>query len=246
MNKQTAVVSAFFLAVLAGLLVVPFSQAAPRAALLDVPFFSQTALQEQTVATDPSYQLGNSELLLWDNGCGVASLAMVYRHYGVDTDVVGMNAALRASGGFSGGLLAWSNSDAFLQAGAPWVKGIERVNTSHPQDYSERIAVALGNGEPVIAYLNNQHYVVITGVEGDGYRINDPWAVSADAGQGIAIEENLLKKGGFDAIRQFVFISRQEYAPTNRVTVQGSIRDKYIASRGSQGSLGNRCSRKSR
>ncbi|MBI3959637.1 MAG: SUMF1/EgtB/PvdO family nonheme iron enzyme [Chloroflexi bacterium] len=215
------------------------SQAAVLPASLDVPFFSQTALRNQTVATDPSYQLGNSDLPLWEYGCGVASLAMVYRHYGVDTDVARLNAALRTAGGFSGGLLAWGNGDAFIRAGGPWVKGVERINTARPQDYRQRIDAALDNGEPVIAFLNAAHYVVITGVEGDSYRINDPWAVTADAGQDIAIAENLLKKGGFDRIRQVVFVSRQEYASTNRVLVQGTIRDKYIASRGAQGPLGN-------
>lgn len=164
---------------------------------------------------------------------------MVYRHYGVDTDLVRLNDALRASGGFSGNLLAWNKTSAFVQAGAPWVKGIERINTSRPQDLQERVDAALDKGEPVIAFLNKEHYVVLTGVEGDNYRINDPWAVAADAGKGIPLDKNLLKKGSFNAIRQFVFVSRQEYAPTKGVLVQGSIRDKYVASRGSQGPLGN-------
>lgn len=214
-------------------------KAAPLSASLDVPFFSQTALRNQTVSNGRAPTLGNSDLLLWEYGCGVASLAMVYRQYGVDTDVTRLNDALHASGGFVGGLLAWDKTDAFLQAGAPWVKGIERINTTRPQDFQARIAAALDNGESVLAYLNGQHYVVITGKEGDSYLINDPWAVTADTGKDIAMDKNLLAKGGFDSIRQLVFVSRQEYAPSNGVLVQAAIRDKYIASRGAQGPLGN-------
>lgn len=243
MNKRLSIVPVFCVMILLGLLWGIFwqksSQAATFAASLDVPFFSQTALRNQTVSNGSVPSLGNSDLPLWEYGCGVASLAMVYRHYGVDTDVARLNDTLRTTGGFVGGLLAWSRSDAFVKAGAPWVKGIERMNTTRPLDYRARIDAALDNGEPVIAYLNSQHYVVLVGKEDDSYRINDPWAVTADKGKNIDLDSNLLKKGGFANIRQLVFVSRQEYAPTNRVPVTGVIRDKYIASRGSQGPLGN-------
>jgi len=126
------------------------------------------------------------------------------------------------------------------------VQGIERINTTQPKDYQQRIDTALKNDEPVIAYLNNQHYVVIIGKEGDSYRINDPWAVTSDEGNNIALDNNLLAKGGFGSIRQLVFVSRQEYAPTNRVLVQGAIRDRYVASRGAQGPLGNPLQAKNR
>ena len=68
MRKRTAVVSTIFVLVLAGLLgsALPRQQpqAAGLAAALDVPFFSQTALRNQTVSNDRSYQLGNSDLPL--------------------------------------------------------------------------------------------------------------------------------------------------------------------------------------
>ncbi|MGB5050748.1 MAG: two-component regulator propeller domain-containing protein [Caldilineaceae bacterium] len=243
MDKQRFSTSVLFVVLifvlLSGVGWQAIGKAAPLSASLDVPFFSQTALRTQTVSNGRVPTLGNSDLPLWEYGCGVASLAMVFRQYGVDTNVARLNDTLRTSGAFVGGLLAWDKTDAFLQAGAPWVKGIERINTARPQEYQARIDTALDNGEPILAYLNDQHYVVITGKEGDSYRINDPWAVTAETGKSIALDKNLLAKGGFDSIRQLVFVSRQEYAPTNGVLVQGTIRDRYVASRGAQGPLGN-------
>ena len=223
--------------------VLALRDSAPLHATSDVPFFSQTALQGQAGADGLPYRLGNSELKLWEYGCGVASLAMVYRYYGVDTDPVALNASLRNSGAFSGALLDWSDQAAVVKAGNPWIRGVERLNTTRPQDYQPRIDAALARGEPVIAYLNGEHYVVITGREAkDGkvvYHINDPWAVTAGDGQGIALEDNLLHKGGFDAIRQLVFVTAQQYAPTNGILVSAVLSPTYSAYLGSAGSLGN-------
>ncbi len=125
-----------------------------------------------------------------------------------------------------------------MKAGNPWIRGVERLNTTRPQDYQPRIDAALAQGEPVIAYLNGEHYVVITGREVKGgkvvYRINDPWAVTAGDGQGIALEDNLLHKGGFDAIRQLVFVTAQEYAPTNGIPVSAVLSPTYSAYLGPQ------------
>jgi hypothetical protein len=89
-------------------------------AILDVPFFSQTALKDaQTPDGKPAnYTLGNSNIPLWSDGCGVASLAMVFRYHGVETDLVGMNGRLKSANAFSGALLAWSESKNFVAAGA--------------------------------------------------------------------------------------------------------------------------------
>lgn len=98
--------------------------------------------------------LGNDRRYpLWEYGCGVASLAMVYRYYGVDTDVVRLNDVLRRSGGFSGALLAWPNTDAFLEAGRPHIQGVVAVATGRPTALQRLVDQELAKGHPVIAYL---------------------------------------------------------------------------------------------
>ncbi|MDW8100677.1 MAG: hypothetical protein RML36_14485 [Anaerolineae bacterium] len=79
----------------------------------------------------------------------------------------------------------------------------------------------LADGHPVIAYLGNRHYVVLVDKGGWGnYLINDPWKLTADQGQGIALERNDLRLR-FEDIRQLVFIYPDRNAPTN------AIADKY-------------------
>lgn len=217
------------------------------AALQDVPFFSQTALKDaQTSDGKPAnYTLGNSNIPLWSDGCGVASLAMVFRYHGVETNLVAMNERLKSENAFSGALLDWSQPQNFVAAGAPWIQAVERINTAQPQAYRERVDAALAADEPVIAFLSGEHYVVIVGKDETAtdidqqYRINDPWAADAAAGQSIALADNVLEKGGFDSIRQFVFVTRQAHTPTNGILVTPPIREYYIAHFGAAGDLGN-------
>jgi formylglycine-generating enzyme required for sulfatase activity len=216
------------------------SQASNARTTDNVSFFSQTALRSQVTSSGAPLFLGNDRsVMLWEYGCGVASLAMVFHHYGVDTDVVRLNEALRAEGAFSGALLAWDRRDTLLQAGQPWIQSIERVNTRRPRDFQQRVDDELAANRPVIAYLGARHYVVLVGKdERDGYLINDPWKLTAEQGQAIALEQNDLKLK-FDDIRQFIFIHPDRNAPTNAIAVNGSIADKYYSLGGSKGLLGN-------
>jgi len=235
---------------LAGVLAYRGVQSVPASAetvIADVPFFSQTALKDaQTPDGKPAnYTLGNSKILLWSDGCGVAALAMVFRYHGVETDLVGMNDRLISANAFYGALLDWSQPESLVTAGAPWIQAVKRINTAQPQDYRARVDTALAAGEPVIAFLNGEHYVVIVGKDETAagidqqYRINDPWAKDAAAGQAIALADNVLKKGGFDSIRQFVFVTRQAHTPTNGILVKPPISEHYIANFGATGELGN-------
>ncbi|MCX6029348.1 MAG: hypothetical protein NT169_08600 [Chloroflexi bacterium] len=225
--------------------------AATTTDLLNVPFFSQTALQSEHDEQGQSWLLGASsrydrcgvsfdrECSLWEFGCGVASLAMVFRHYGVDTDVVRLNQALRDAGGFSGPNLAWLRSDAFRRVGSPWVAGIERIDTARPQDYRGRVDAELAAWHPIIVFLGNRHYVVLTGKDGNGnYLMNDPWAVDEASGKSILLEQNALRLK-FENITQFIFVHPDRNAPTNGIAVSGVIGEKYFAVGGSRGSLGN-------
>lgn len=245
---------AIILVAIFGLAVMPWlpveaakSQQTDGAIKTTVPFLSQTALRNQTDEQDKPYLLGNSDILLSEKGCGVASLAMVYRYYGVDVDVVSFNERLRQTKGFSGGLLAWDKPTAFIAASDSRIKGIERKQTSNPELYRDRLNAALDQGEPVIVRLNNQHYVVVVARDArnesddqdDIYYINDPWAETPEEGYGIEIANNRLRLGGFDTINQFVFISAEDHAPRNGIIVTGAIADLYRSVLGSSGTLGN-------
>ncbi|GEM_PF-1892978 len=205
-----------------------------------VPFLSQTVLREAADQEGKPYLLGNSNsVLLWEKGCGIATLAMVFQKYGVDTDLIRLNQSLRKTGGFSGPLLNWSNEEAFYQAGQPWIQGIERVNTARPASYRQRVDEELAAGHPVIAFLGAKHYVVLVGKDDKGgYLINDSWKQSAAVGQGIPLKSNAVGLG-FDRITQFVFVYPERNAPTNNIPVRGGIANKYFAVGGSRGGLGN-------
>ena len=215
------------------------SIAAQNSIRLDVPFFSQVALKNARDSHGRPYNLGNSNLPLWANGCGVASLAMVFRYYGVDTDVVRLNDTLRSTGAFSKALLNWSKPETICRAGAPWVIGVRRVNTSHPKRYQELIDKELAAGRPVIAFLGRKHYVVLVGRDKKGnYLINDPWKKRASDGKGIPLGKNFLGLRYKD-ITQFVFVYPHKFAPTNAIPVGGKIAKKYFALGGSEGVLGD-------
>lgn len=214
------------------------SRAGRQFVVLDVPFLSQTALREQEATR--MVTLGNDRRYpLWEYGCGVASLAMVYRYYGVDTDVVRLNDVLRRSGGFSGALLAWPNTDAFLEAGRPHIQGVVAVATGRPTALQRLVDQELAKGHPVIAYLGGKHYVVLTGKDDrGGYFMNDPWKRDDATGKNIPLEQNEFKLK-FDQVTQFVFVYPDRNAPTNGIPVTGAISNKYYSLGGSKGKLGN-------
>lgn len=211
-----------------------------HAAAINVPFESQTAIKDEVDEDGHPYYLGDSTTSqLWRYGCGVASLAMVYEFYGYDTSLINLNTGIRDAGGFSGPLLNWSDPEAIAEAGGSAISGIERINTSNPTRYQDRVDGELEDGHPVIAYLGGQHYVVLTGFnEERDYLVNDPWKETSDLGQGVAIT-NTTGSWDFDDITQIVFVYPGESAPTNGIPVEGTIGKEYYVWGGSKGSLGN-------
>lgn len=214
---------------------------ADSAILIDVPFISQVAFKGAVDSSNKPYLLGNSkDILLWTDGCGVASLAMVYAKWGMPTCLPCLNDALKKSGGFSGALLRLPDKpEAVAAAGAPFIKGIRNISTSNPKDYKKDVDAELLAGRPVIAFIDHAHFVVITGIDTNGgYLVNDPWKKNEAEGKNIPIEKNLTKLG-FDSIRQFNFIYPSDNAPTNGIIVRGAIQSDYFARGGSKGIFGN-------
>jgi hypothetical protein len=208
--------------------------------LINVPFFSQVAFKGAVDSNNKQYLLGNSnDILLWTDGCGVASLAMVYGKWGLPTCLPCLNESLKKSGGFSGALLRFDDPAAVAKAGAPFIKAITNIHTSKPQDYKEKVDSELAADRPVIVFINNAHFVVITGMdENGGYLVNDPWKKTESEGKNIPFEKNMTGLG-FDKITQFDFVSPEDNAPTNGIVVRGVVRDAYFAQGGSQGVFGN-------
>jgi hypothetical protein len=213
--------------------------------VIAVPFFSQTALKDAIDNSGNPYYLGHSKILLWTDGCGVASLAMVFQKWGVDTCVQCLNEKLKETGGLSGALLNFQRNPKGIAAaeitaaGSPFIKGIRSLSTSRPAEHKEEVNDELAAGRPVIAFINNAHFVVITGKDQAGrYLVNDPWKPNSNEGANILIENNLTGKG-FDYIRKFVFVYPQDYAPTNSIAVKGKILQAYLMSGGSVGLFGN-------
>lgn len=114
---------------------------------------------------------------LGDYGCGVASLAMVYKSYGLDTDPLRLNAELKRTRAFAGDLLDWRNVAAasggrLTLANRPYPFGPGSTDWN-------LIDRQLSAGNPVIVYVDRpeqslHHYVVLLQKEGDAYLMHDP------------------------------------------------------------------------
>lgn len=117
-------------------------------------------------------KLGYSdESTLGDFGCGVASLAMVYEQYGIDTDPLRLNEDLKRVGSFVGDLMQWRNS-----AGASGGR-LALANSPYGGVDWNHINQQLDAGNPVIVYVDRgsiNHYVVLLRRSGTGYIMHDP------------------------------------------------------------------------
>jgi peptidoglycan hydrolase CwlO-like protein len=111
-----------------------------------------------------------------DYGCGLASLAMVYKYYGISTTPPVLNDKLRNTGAFVDDLLDWRHvapaSDGRLSlVGSPYPVGRANVDWN-------LIDSQLAGGNPVIVYVDRpgqiNHYVVLIQKRGNGYLMHDP------------------------------------------------------------------------
>ncbi len=103
-----------------------------------------------------------------DFGCGVAALAMVFKHYGIDTNPPGLNEDLKRVGAFYDDLLIWGNTGGASQ-------GHLRVTNHSGVDWNQ-VNSQLAGGNPVIVYIDrgsSSHYVVLLSQDGSTYRMHD-------------------------------------------------------------------------
>lgn len=115
-----------------------------------------------------SQKIGNSKSTMEDYGCAVASVAMVFRKLGSNTDPGNM-AKQKI---FSFDLINWPTS---------WSPGISLVSSiSHGNINWKTIDSQISKGNPVIVYIQKTnggggHYVVVTGKDSNDYIVHDPY-----------------------------------------------------------------------
>ncbi|MEX2043660.1 MAG: C39 family peptidase [Patescibacteria group bacterium] len=134
---------------------------------------------------------------LGDYGCGVASLAMVYKTYGGigNTNPLQMNQALRAVVAFQDDLLWWN------RVGGAYGKTLNATVHNSGTDWGD-INRQLDLGRPVIVWVDRgsiNHYVVLLRRSGSSYLMHDP------------IEGPNLRFADYysaGAVRQYVTFSR--------------------------------------
>ncbi|MEJ7660508.1 MAG: C39 family peptidase [Hymenobacter sp.] len=111
-----------------------------------------------------------------DYGCGVAALAMVYKHYGLPTNPSLLNGDLKRTGALFGDLLEWPNTTA-ASGGRLASVGSASLFERGRADWN-LINSQLDTGNPVIVYIDRpgqiSHYVVLTARRGSGYLMHDP------------------------------------------------------------------------
>jgi len=110
--------------------------------------------------------IGNSDMPVWEVGCLITSVAMLYTKNGVKTTPleIGSNASY------------FFSDTAYMLRPWPTPGGFTLVNSSG--DRFKFIDQEISQGRPVIVHLNiggDGHFVVIKRKEGDEYIINDPW-----------------------------------------------------------------------
>jgi hypothetical protein len=157
--------------------VADYSRKQPVRSSGGIPFFKRTEIaMPQFRQADPAWSfdpLGPSDGTLGTEGCAVASVAMVFAGYGIDTDPKRLNEFLTAHEGYTPqGWLYWEKAAEL----AP-----DRVRHVYEDLPSYRlIDQNLARGNPVIVRLRfpggGTHFVVVCGKAGFDYLIRDPGA----------------------------------------------------------------------
>ncbi len=133
------------------------------------PKDSSSALSWYWAQTDPRWgetNIGLSNSQMKNFGCAVASLAMVFKYYGIEVDP----GILARQPIFYYDLIKWPAKWRFLDLA---------VNTAHKGVDWKRVDKELKEGNPIIVFIradkkNAGHYVVIFSKDEKDYIVNDP------------------------------------------------------------------------
>lgn len=140
---------------------------------LEVPVFSQR---------DPKWakkKLGNSNLEFGLYGCAVTAMAMLCCYYGKDTDPGKLNDDLKEKDGFIEGNIIWSAVHKVY----PDIKFTSWKDYPLEPAPVNAISDRIKWGHPVVCWVdinpnqpgNQMHWVLLIGIEGDDFWLNDPW-----------------------------------------------------------------------
>lgn len=112
--------------------------------------------------------IGNSGTPVWQVGCLITSVAMVFSHYGDTNSTPGMIGANPAN--------FWGSTPAMLIPG-PTPAGHSAQYFSNPPLSYLKDQVAAGNAVILgMQWSGNEHWVVARGLDSNGnFMINDPW-----------------------------------------------------------------------
>lgn len=199
---------------------------------LNVPFHSQAIESARYI------KLGTSEYSLFDKGCAVASTAMIFSYYGIETDVISINDLFTPNGFVNGYAFNWESipekSNNKLTAAAIW--------TNNPNSQRNSIQNELLEGRPVISRINlsgDTHFVVIVAFNQKGdFLINDPGKPSAKQGKEIPFDENILG-ASFSLVDEFVFIYPfEDYIFNTGIKIPEPILSEFYKMGGVRGNLG--------
>ncbi len=140
--------------------------------LISVPLFLQ---HDPRWAED---QLGSTSSSMGSEGCAVCAVAMLFRHYGIETDPSTLNAYLSKNGGYTErGWIVWGKAAEFTGGQARFVYAGRPTHQLIDQHLVE--------GNPVIVKILIggviPHWVLVVGKEGREYLINDPLSRGASS-----------------------------------------------------------------
>jgi uncharacterized protein YvpB len=133
---------------------------------LGVPLLSQQdpAWSGNRLGTSPTETVGTS-------GCAITSVVMMLNYYGISTDPAQINAWLTNNGGYAfDDKILWATIDTYTNGKVTF--------TGWLGPDVALIDNEIDAGRPVIAEVSlngNQHFVILTGHDPNGFIMNDPW-----------------------------------------------------------------------
>lgn len=157
-------------------------------AALDVPFFSQNDVRwaEDQLGDCVNWHMGwidgvSDYPAQLAGGCATTSKAMVFNYYQPGyTDPGSLNTCLTQNGGYVGDCLApWDDRNNICAPSVVFF--VDHLAKEKESLFTSIMNSELLAGRPIIAQVKtkkiNSHFVVVTGVDGTTYYINDPWDV---------------------------------------------------------------------
>jgi len=133
-------------------------------------------------------QLGfDNTITIGTDGCALTCLTMLVNGYGFNETPETLNQKLKAMGpgaGFMGGLIVWGS----LTRAFPGILYQNIILWNNPPAVLDSIDASLNSGQPVVVEIDRSpapglqnHWVVLSGKQGNDYLMLDPWPYPPDS-----------------------------------------------------------------